>query len=94
MRRALNRNGADHPSALIGPDRDNDRLAGVEIGGRPLAREMFAFRADDDVAQLAALRAGLGIGACQRRIAEGGTGRNAGQTLRRRAPLGESAHCD
>jgi len=31
---------------------------------------MFAFRVDDDVAQLAALRAGLGIGACQRRIAE------------------------
>ena len=58
----------DH--ALIGPDRDDDRLAGVEIGGRPLSRDMFAFRVDDDVAQLAALRAGLGIGACQRRIAE------------------------
>jgi len=61
---------AVHDEEGIGPDRDDDRLAGVEIGGHPLAREMFAFRADDDVAQLATLRAGLGIGACQRCIAE------------------------
>jgi DNA-binding transcriptional LysR family regulator len=58
----------DH--ALIGPDRDERRMAGVEIGGRPLTRDILSFRVDDDVAQLAALRAGLGIGACQRRIAE------------------------
>ncbi len=34
-----------------------------------LDRELFSLRSDSDLAQLAALRAGLGIGACQARIA-------------------------
>jgi DNA-binding transcriptional LysR family regulator len=50
---------------LIGPDRDVAAWAGVRIGGRPVEREMFRFRIDNDVAQLAAVRAGLGIGVCQ-----------------------------
>ena len=34
-----------------------------------VARERFAFRSDNDLAQLAALRAGFGVGACQGPIA-------------------------
>jgi DNA-binding transcriptional LysR family regulator len=34
-----------------------------------LSRDMFAFRSDSDLAQLAALRAGYGIGGCQVPIA-------------------------
>jgi DNA-binding transcriptional LysR family regulator len=34
-----------------------------------ISRERFAFRTDSDVAQLAAIRAGLGIGLCQARLA-------------------------
>ncbi|MDP1617722.1 LysR family transcriptional regulator [Phenylobacterium sp.] len=37
--------------------------------GRPITRDIFSFRSDSDVAQLAALRAGLGIGGCQTLIA-------------------------
>jgi DNA-binding transcriptional LysR family regulator len=35
----------------------------------PVTRELFAFRSDNDLAQLAALRAGFGIGVCQTAIA-------------------------
>jgi DNA-binding transcriptional LysR family regulator len=54
---------------LIGFDRDSRsfRAAG-EIGQR-LMREDFGFRCDNDLAQLAALRAGVGIGGCQENIA-------------------------
>lgn len=50
---------------LIGPDQDsgNARLA-AQLGVQ-LNPEDFALRTDSDLAQLAALRAGLGIGACQ-----------------------------
>lgn len=51
-----------HP--VIGIDRDESILAGVSIGGRKLSRELFALRCDSDVAQLMALKAGYGIGAC------------------------------
>lgn len=50
--------------ALVGIDRDEARLAGLAMGGRVLAREHFAVRCDSDVAQLMAVKAGLGIGAC------------------------------
>ena len=55
--------------SVIGFDRDNAsfRLAG-ELG-KSLSREDFGFRCDSDVAQLAALRAGVGIGGCQEGIA-------------------------
>lgn len=36
----------------------------------PVSRELFAFRCDNDLAQLAALRAGFGIGVCQVGIAQ------------------------
>ncbi len=49
---------------LIGFDRDDsawrDMPAGLQV-----TRKAFAFRCDNDLAQLAALRAGLGIGGCQ-----------------------------
>jgi DNA-binding transcriptional LysR family regulator len=37
--------------------------------GMPLSREMFALRCDADLALLAALRAGFGLGVCQYGIA-------------------------
>jgi DNA-binding transcriptional LysR family regulator len=55
--------------ALIGFDRDDGALRNLAA---PLAlpgREAFAFRSDNDLAQLAALRAGFGIGGCQVAIA-------------------------
>lgn len=51
-----------HP--LVGIDRDESLLAGVSIGGHGLSRDSFAFRCDSDVAQLMAVKAGFGIGAC------------------------------
>lgn len=55
--------------ALIGIDRDEARLAGLAIGGRRLSREDFSLRCDSDVAQLMAVKAGLGIGACHLALA-------------------------
>jgi DNA-binding transcriptional LysR family regulator len=51
--------------ALIGYDRDQAYARQLERIGVPFTRDMFAFRSDSDLAQLAALRAGLGIGASQ-----------------------------
>ncbi len=55
--------------ALIGYDRDQAYAQMIEKMGAPFTRDMFAFRSDSDLAQLAALRAGLGIGASQLGIA-------------------------
>lgn len=55
-----------HP--LIGFDRDPPDLTEVKID-RPVTRDMFALRTDNDVAQLAAIRAGFGIGVCHDQIA-------------------------
>ncbi|MBV8565330.1 MAG: LysR family transcriptional regulator [Methylobacteriaceae bacterium] len=57
----------DHP--LIGFDRDMSNARIAARAGFELARDDFAFRCDSDVAQLAALRAGFGIGGCQLGIA-------------------------
>ena len=57
---------ADH--ATIGPDSARG-LAGVKLGGRAVVPEMFRHRSDNDLAQLALLRAGAGIGICQAAIA-------------------------
>lgn len=54
---------------LIGFDRTFPELATGLSVGRPITRELFAYRTDNDVAQLAALRAGVGIGVCQTQIA-------------------------
>jgi DNA-binding transcriptional LysR family regulator len=55
--------------ALIGYDRDQAYAQLLERMRLPFTRDMFAFRSDSDLAQLAALRAGFGIGACQLGIA-------------------------
>lgn len=57
--------------ALIGYDRDQRyaRLLNERMGMK-LPRDVFAFRSDSELAQLAALRAGCGIGACQVGIAK------------------------
>ncbi|MDE7541173.1 LysR family transcriptional regulator [Gluconobacter sphaericus] len=56
--------------ALIGYDRNPAHSRMIEMMGVPLTREMFAFRSDSDLAQLAALRTGFGIGASQLGIAK------------------------
>lgn len=69
-RRQLPRNPAeifDHE--IVGLDRDAARLRGLTIAGRPLTTDVFCYRSDSDLAQLAAVRAGLGIGVCQVAIA-------------------------
>ncbi len=54
---------------LIGFDQVYPAIESLERTGLTISRDMFAFRTDSDVAQLAALRAGLGICACQPAIA-------------------------
>jgi len=54
--------------SLIGFDRSFPELAKDLSVGRPITRELFAYRTDNDVAQLAAIRAGVGIGVCQRQL--------------------------
>ncbi|MBU3920052.1 MAG: LysR family transcriptional regulator [Alphaproteobacteria bacterium] len=51
--------------AVIGVDRDTASLQSLKPLGVTLTREMFAFRSDSDLAQLAAVRGGFGIGICQ-----------------------------
>jgi DNA-binding transcriptional LysR family regulator len=55
--------------ALIGFDRDPEYAQLLERMGMPVTRDMFALRSDSDLAQLAALRAGFGIGVSQLGIA-------------------------
>jgi DNA-binding transcriptional LysR family regulator len=55
--------------SAIGFDRDLQTQRALEERQLPLTKEFFAFRSDGDLAQLAALRAGFGIGACQVNIA-------------------------
>jgi DNA-binding transcriptional LysR family regulator len=49
---------------LIGFDRPPAFIKALKLGVE-LTRDQFAFRADNDLAQLAAIRAGFGIGFCQ-----------------------------
>jgi len=51
--------------ALIGFDRETPFLRSVRSRMGGLGRRDFALRSDSDLAQLAALRAGYGIGVCQ-----------------------------
>ena len=55
-----------HP--LIGRDRDMPDMSDIDFG-RPVTRDLFALRTDNDVAQYAALKAGFGIGVCQDSLA-------------------------
>jgi len=54
---------------LIGFDRDPVPVKAIGDAGIQITREMFSLRTDNDLAQLAALRAGYGIGGCQIGIA-------------------------
>ena len=56
---------------IIGFDRERpplEALTNVEFP-RPITREIFNFRTDDDAAQISAIRAGMGIGGVQHQIA-------------------------
>jgi DNA-binding transcriptional LysR family regulator len=60
----------DDPSiAAIGFDRDQQMLQSLRASQINVDREGFALRSDNDLAQLAALRAGFGVGACQAPLA-------------------------
>ena len=50
---------------LIGPEHDGAMLRALQIDGLSVRPGDFAFRSDSDLAQIAALRAGVGIGVCQ-----------------------------
>jgi DNA-binding transcriptional LysR family regulator len=55
-----------HP--IIGFDRD-DTAARSVAGAQTFNRELFAYRCDNDLAQIAALKAGFGLGGCQAPLA-------------------------
>ncbi len=55
--------------ALIGFDRIAPSADFLKASPVPVSRELFAFRCDYDLAQLAALRSGFGIGICHTGIA-------------------------
>ena len=50
---------------FIGFDRDNQTFRSAGSLAKALTREDFGFRCDSDLAQLAALRSGVGIGGCR-----------------------------
>lgn len=54
---------------VIGFDRDDRSARSIAPKGLRLDRNLFAVRSDSDLAQQAALRAGLGIGVMQHRLA-------------------------
>lgn len=51
--------------ALIGYDQDTPFVRSRQARGMHLSRNIFALRTDNDLAHLAAIRAGYGIGVCQ-----------------------------
>lgn len=55
--------------ALIGVDRDSATLQLIEAAGLRLPHNSVTLRADNQLAQIAALRAGCGIGLCQTALA-------------------------
>ena len=59
----------DH--SVVGFDREAPALEALADLALPweVTRELFAFRSDNDLAQIAAIRAGVGVGACQHQIA-------------------------
>jgi hypothetical protein len=50
---------------IIGYDRESTSVRALREMGLPLRREMFAYRTDNDLGQLNAIRAGFGLGVCQ-----------------------------
>lgn len=55
---------------IVGFDRDDHSARVVAGGTLPIARDIFSFRVDSDVAQVMAIRAGLGIGMMQKAMAK------------------------
>jgi DNA-binding transcriptional LysR family regulator len=55
--------------SLIGCDRETAIIRALAAYGFPATANDFSFRSDSDLAQLAALRAGLGVGVCQQPLA-------------------------
>ena len=51
--------------SIIGFDKDTAFTRSIQAHGLELRRERFALRSDSDLAQLAAIRAGYGLGVCQ-----------------------------
>lgn len=51
--------------ALVGADQDPIATRLGQQKGIPITRDMFTFRCDNDLAQIAAIRAGMGIGGMQ-----------------------------
>jgi DNA-binding transcriptional LysR family regulator len=73
-RRYIERHGTprmltDPEHFAVGFDRDASVVRAVRAVNLPLERDFFAYRSDSDLAQLAALRAGFGIGGCMFGIA-------------------------
>lgn len=58
----------DH--AWIGFDRDDTSFRSVGPKAQGIGRDLFKVRCDSDIAQLALVRAGAGIGGCQVKVAE------------------------
>lgn len=56
--------------SVIGFDRENAFIQNLRKSLAGFSRERFALRTDSDLAQLAAIRAGYGLGICQVRLAE------------------------
>ncbi|WP_244220790.1 LysR substrate-binding domain-containing protein [Pseudomonas kribbensis] len=56
--------------SLIGPDRNSGEIEFLRERGFDCSAENTAIRTDDQLAQWAALRAGLGIGVCSRQLAQ------------------------
>lgn len=50
---------------MVGVETDNDVVRALRAAGIPLNVEDFAFRSDSDLAHVAAIRAGVGVGLCQ-----------------------------
>lgn len=71
----LKRHGAPQSLAdsanhtLIGYDRDASAKQLARLLGLPVNRDMFAYRTDNELASLNAIRAGCGIGICQNGLA-------------------------
>jgi len=61
--KTLGQLGRDH--ALIGGDRSRATIDGLAALGLVTTPRSYAFRSDNDLVQLAAVRAGVGVGVCQ-----------------------------
>jgi DNA-binding transcriptional LysR family regulator len=55
---------------IVGFDQDDHSARSVASGSLPISRDIFSFRVDSDVAQIMAVRAGLGIGMLQKAMAK------------------------